>query len=369
MEIVRRVKIDVARENVFAPIQAKQSDANSRFLDVTVSDQGEVLTVPSTATVLINARRRDDTSKSFAGSVNTDGTVRVPLSAWMLEHDGDVLCDISIISDSERLTTMSFVLKVQRVANAGSDTSQDENYDVLLSLVQKTSTAATSATNAAAAANAAATKATNAAATVGTVTLGISSASAGDIIKVKTVDTQGRPSDWETIGTIEADDEADGIPSWVKVGEWTAPTGEQAATFMKDVDVSGFRHIRMLCVIPNAADANAKTRCFLKCGTKKQYITYSVPTSTTKNTCALIDLFFWSDKIEYEICCGEVMGDEQFNGTDVSSLYSIRKGLIDSEDFKPANITACGCEIQNSSTTYLDGMNMAVYGIKAGGSV
>lgn len=101
-------------KNIFQAIVAKQNDSNSRFLRVTLLDEGTKIEVPTTATATINALRADNTAKAFAGTVNSDGTVTVPLTNWMLELDNTVKCSISILSpDSQRLTSTSFSIDVE----------------------------------------------------------------------------------------------------------------------------------------------------------------------------------------------------------------------------------------------------------------
>lgn len=137
MEIVRQISLDVSRANVFAPIDVKQSDEKSRFLDATITDRGVAKVVPQDATVIINVKRPDGAAKGFSGTVKTDGTLRVPVPAWALQIPGDITCDVSIISGEERLTTMGFTLRAQRAAYTGDDVTADENYDILTELIDK----------------------------------------------------------------------------------------------------------------------------------------------------------------------------------------------------------------------------------------
>lgn len=137
MEIVRQISLDVSRANVFAPIDVKQSDEKSRFLDATITDRGVAKVVPQDATVIINVKRPDGAAKGFSGTVKTDGTLRVPVPAWALQIPGDITCDVSIISGEERLTTMGFTLRAQRAAYTGDDITADENYDILTELIDK----------------------------------------------------------------------------------------------------------------------------------------------------------------------------------------------------------------------------------------
>ena len=135
-QIIKQITVDVAKKNLFQAIVAKQNDSNSRFLQVAFANEGEPIVVEQSSSVIINAERADNASKSFAGSVNDDGTVTVPLTNWMLELDDFVRCDVSIIdSESRKLTSTSFTIEVEAAANSGEDISDDENYDILITLL------------------------------------------------------------------------------------------------------------------------------------------------------------------------------------------------------------------------------------------
>ena len=140
--ITRSISIDVAQENRLQPIVAKQYDRASRFLNVQFLDMGTEMTIEAGATIVINAKRSDGQGLSFSGSVNSDGTVRVPITYWMLELDGPVVCDISIITGSSAdtmLTSTSFTLEVQAAAVTNADVEENEDYPVLLELIHEVS--------------------------------------------------------------------------------------------------------------------------------------------------------------------------------------------------------------------------------------
>ena len=147
IEIVKELKIEVSKPNIFQAIVAKQYDMNTRFLKVTLVDCGTEITVSQSDSkaVVINAERPDGKSKGFDGTVNDDGTVTVPLHSWMLELDGAVICDISVIdfaeSDNKKLTTTSFTLLVEKAAYGGDTITKDPQYDVLVQLLETCSAA------------------------------------------------------------------------------------------------------------------------------------------------------------------------------------------------------------------------------------
>jgi hypothetical protein len=140
-KIVKEISVDVAQLNRFAAIVAKQYDKQSRFLKVQLLNQEQPISVDRDATVVINARREDDVAKSFAGEVNSDGTVTVPLTYWMLELDGTVKCDISIIVGTDTtLTTTLFELEVEEAAADDNSISNDDDYGILVTLINDVKT-------------------------------------------------------------------------------------------------------------------------------------------------------------------------------------------------------------------------------------
>lgn len=139
IRIIKELNIEVTKPNIFQAIVAKQYDMNTRFLKVTLMDCGTRIEIPSTETtkVIINAKRTDGQSKGFDGVINADGTVTVPLHSWMLELEGEVICDISVIDTDKKLTTTSFTLMVEKATYGGNDVTSDPQYDVLVELIER----------------------------------------------------------------------------------------------------------------------------------------------------------------------------------------------------------------------------------------
>ncbi len=135
-EIIKQIDVDVAKKNTFQAIVAKQGDTASRFLKVRLTNEGEPINVALSTSVVINALRSDEQADSFLGEVMEDGTVKVPLTQWMLAIDGLMTCSITIVdSQSRKLTSTSFTVDVQFAENIDGDISEDENYDILVSLL------------------------------------------------------------------------------------------------------------------------------------------------------------------------------------------------------------------------------------------
>ena len=136
-QIIREITVDVAQTNNLRAITAKQNDLNSRFLKINITNEGEPIKVEPTRTITMNVKRTDNTVRMFYGSVNDDGSVIVPLTAWMLELEGSINCDVSIISekDLQKLTTMQFSIYVEPAVYPQSDLEESEEYDVLVQLL------------------------------------------------------------------------------------------------------------------------------------------------------------------------------------------------------------------------------------------
>lgn len=136
-EAIFDISADVTRDNRLCRVMAKQFDVKSRFLRVHITNRGRAVIVPESSTVTINVRRPDGEAKAFSGTVNPDGTVKVPLTGWALELEGVLCCDVTIIgSDGSKLTTTSFKVTVERSTYSGEDVSNDpESMDIITEIL------------------------------------------------------------------------------------------------------------------------------------------------------------------------------------------------------------------------------------------
>jgi hypothetical protein len=136
-EILQQIAPNVSQLNRFPPVVVKQYDKGLRTIRATIMDGKTPLTADPACTVLVNARRQDGEAKSFAGAVNEDGTVSVPVAYWMTEVEGSVYCDISLVGNEAVLTTTTFELCVQYAANGDGDVSQDDDVGILVDLISQ----------------------------------------------------------------------------------------------------------------------------------------------------------------------------------------------------------------------------------------
>ena len=132
-KIVQKISLEVAKPNYLQAIIAKQFDSDSRYLQVTLVNGSEKIEVQESSTVTINARRIDGAEDAFRGEVNEGGTVTVPLTYWMLELEGKLECDITVIdTDNRKLSTTKFTVEVERASCTGAGTDSAEKYDIII---------------------------------------------------------------------------------------------------------------------------------------------------------------------------------------------------------------------------------------------
>jgi hypothetical protein len=105
---------------------------------VTLIHDNAPVEIPQNATVTINAHRTDGGQKSFEGVVNGDNTVTVPLAYWMLELDGTVKCDISVIDvdNDSKLTSTTFYIEVEKAAYSDGDIEHDLEDGLLIDIIK-----------------------------------------------------------------------------------------------------------------------------------------------------------------------------------------------------------------------------------------
>ena len=123
--ITDNITLDLSRENIIPPLQAKQYDTDSRFVHVQITNQGENFSVVSGNSVWLNIRRPDDTTQSFQGTRETDGTATLPLDSWALEVVGIAYGSVSIVRGDTRLTTLSFQIDVQEAESEQNITPEE----------------------------------------------------------------------------------------------------------------------------------------------------------------------------------------------------------------------------------------------------
>lgn len=150
IQVIREVSADVVKRGSTRAVYAKQDDFNSRFLNVLIQEDGKDIKVNPEAEVILNVERPDKLKNMFYGTINEDGSVKVPLTSWMLELEGTLSCDISIVKEGvAKLTTMQFNIYVEEAVVSDSSIIETEDYSVIVDLLKRTTESAQIASKAA----------------------------------------------------------------------------------------------------------------------------------------------------------------------------------------------------------------------------
>ena len=128
-QILCKLELDVAECAPGIVLMAKQGDFGSRFVQVRLMSHRVPIAVPEDAAVLLNVKRPDGEVRAFAGSVNGDGTLTLPIGGWMLAVKGVLLCDVSVTDGAGRkLTSTCFsVFAEEAVCPDGTLGSEEES--------------------------------------------------------------------------------------------------------------------------------------------------------------------------------------------------------------------------------------------------
>lgn len=115
---------------------AKQNDINSRYIIATITDNGESITLPNNAVATLNIQRSDNLKKCYRAAIE-DNKVKAFLSSWAVELEGQLLCDISIIENEEKLTTTSFVVMVEKASCTSEDIEDATSEDIITNILSE----------------------------------------------------------------------------------------------------------------------------------------------------------------------------------------------------------------------------------------
>lgn len=131
--LIANLTLDTFQRNKIAPLIVPQGDYGARVIRARITDYGKPVTVGSTATVSIVAERSGDgQAQAFSGRVNTDGTVTVPVTQWMLDvPEDDVTCHVVVTGSGYQYSTTSFLIEPQAKANPTEITPDDPRVDVI----------------------------------------------------------------------------------------------------------------------------------------------------------------------------------------------------------------------------------------------
>ena len=136
-EAILDLRLDTVQPNRVRLVYGVQNDYNSRYICARFTVNGKPIDIEKTAAVRINAKRPDGNKDAFPGTVNTDGTAKVPVAQWMLEVPGEVSASITAVTTGGALTTQEFYImaKASIWDSTGEPSAETPDKDVLQTII------------------------------------------------------------------------------------------------------------------------------------------------------------------------------------------------------------------------------------------
>lgn len=135
MQVGHSVKLDFMLMNNIKLV-AKQNDINSRYINIALCEKRKDKELPNNATITLNITRCDGQKNSYLCDI-VDNVAIVYLSSWAVELSGILTCDVSVIENNERLTTMPFLVEVVPACCTTEDIQDADSEDIITNLCSR----------------------------------------------------------------------------------------------------------------------------------------------------------------------------------------------------------------------------------------
>lgn len=111
MNIIRHIKVDLYGDTQHFAVAAKQMDMGTRYVGVTLLEDGVVYEIPDNAEIIINMTKPDKTHVHDDGEKSGNEAL-VPLTRGMLMVHGTAQCEIQLYQNGALLTSATFEMEI-----------------------------------------------------------------------------------------------------------------------------------------------------------------------------------------------------------------------------------------------------------------
>ena len=167
MQTTTAIKLDIALNNSPPTVYAKQGDKGTRYVAVTLLENGAAYTLDGGTTARIRILKPDNTAVYNAATVSGN-TVTAELTSQALAVPGVAIAEIGLYKDAQILTTFIFYLRIEKSAISDTEIESHDEFTILEAALREADDAVDIATEAAETANTAASSANTAATTANT---------------------------------------------------------------------------------------------------------------------------------------------------------------------------------------------------------
>ena len=111
MNIIRHIKVDLYGDTQHFAVAAKQMDMGTRYVGVTLLEDGVVYEIPDNAEIIINMTKPDKTHVHNDGEKSGNEAL-VPLTRGILMVHGTAQCEIQLYQNGALLTSATFEMEI-----------------------------------------------------------------------------------------------------------------------------------------------------------------------------------------------------------------------------------------------------------------
>ena len=110
-EIIIHIKVDLYVYTQHFAVAAKQMDMGTRYIGVTLMEDGVVYEIPDNVEVIINMTKPDKTHVHNDGEKSGNEAL-IPLTRGMLQVHGTALCEVQLYQNGALLTSATFEMEI-----------------------------------------------------------------------------------------------------------------------------------------------------------------------------------------------------------------------------------------------------------------
>lgn len=109
----QKITLDVNDTRAFTVLNAHQGDSKTRFIDITLTDSGNTITLSSSYVATVKASINNKTKAVNTAVVNsTNNVITVELTKTMLDTPGLLNCEVILQDNQQFVTSATFTVKV-----------------------------------------------------------------------------------------------------------------------------------------------------------------------------------------------------------------------------------------------------------------
>ena len=137
MRYTQEITLDVSCVAQYKFVDAKQGEKSSRFLKVTITEDGVKVTPGNGVSAYFRALKPDGNGIYNPATINNDGTISVELTQQTLAVEGNVLADVILVEGSAILAVASFTIQVGKAPLGNPNVESDTEFLALQDLVSR----------------------------------------------------------------------------------------------------------------------------------------------------------------------------------------------------------------------------------------